>query len=793
MTNYSLSPIWGAGAQLLTNNATPLSGGKIYVYAAGTTTPATTYTGPTGMVPNTNPIILDAAGRPPNEIWFPVGSTFKFVLKTSADVLIATYDNIPSVPQPPFTNSANGISYSTPYLVNAGSFSTGVTYTIASVGNTDFTAIGAVSNTVGVVFTASGAGSGTGNAYYTRTVQAKLQETVSVKDYGAVGDGSNDDTAAIQAALTGIAFTGGTLLFPPGTYKITSTITQAFADGVNVNIVGYGAKIDMTSISTYNARVITLGGSRGASTTLSSSATKNADTFAVTSAANISAGRVLLITSTSLWNPTRPYYYSGELALVEKVFGTTITNSNFLYDNYSSADTSIYTLNMPYITVEGLEFEANANLTALNITYARNPTVRNCVIHGARYAGVEINYYLGGVVDSNYIYDAWNGLVTGTSYGVAVGSGQGCKVTNNTIYNARHAITSGGTEPAREVIYANNTCHSSTQENLTAALDLHGNTEFCSILNNIASNIVCSGINAIIANNQLDSAETNVPGITLFQEINSDYYVIQNNVILAAGATAQGVWLSPSQDNISVTKLTFSGNTVKSVGAGFLIQPRNSGVTGCSTETLVMSENVISVTGNNRAFTLSNSGAATYAVTDLFSSNNVYESTYDAFVTSDTVTFTKSTGDVFKSNRSSGYIAYFGGVDVHLTAPVFRANTGGAGAARSVFYNNTGRVDVINPIYSDLTYKAELFSPTVFAENGWYSATPTILNTAGAKLVNFYGTLGRAITYGTAAPTTNTWAVGDRVYNQAPAAGQPKSWVCTVAGTPGTWVSEGNL
>jgi len=44
-----------------------------------------------------------------------------------------------------------------------------------------------------------------------------------------------------------------------------------------------------------------------------------------------------------------------------------------------------------------------------------------------------------------------------------------------------------------------------------------------------------------------------------------------------------------------------------------------------------------------------------------------------------------------------------------------------------------------------------------------------------------------------AAPTTGTWNVGDRVKNITPTVGQPKAWVCTVAGTPGTWVSEGNL
>jgi len=47
--------------------------------------------------------------------------------------------------------------------------------------------------------------------------------------------------------------------------------------------------------------------------------------------------------------------------------------------------------------------------------------------------------------------------------------------------------------------------------------------------------------------------------------------------------------------------------------------------------------------------------------------------------------------------------------------------------------------------------------------------------------------------YGTAAPTVLNHQVGDRVINRAPAVGQPKAWVCTVAGVPGTWVSEGNL
>ena len=55
------------------------------------------------------------------------------------------------------------------------------------------------------------------------------------------------------------------------------------------------------------------------------------------------------------------------------------------------------------------------------------------------------------------------------------------------------------------------------------------------------------------------------------------------------------------------------------------------------------------------------------------------------------------------------------------------------------------------------------------------------------------GTSRPRTTYSTVAPTTGTWAVGDRCINAVPTVGQPKAWSCTVAGTPGTWTSEGNL
>jgi hypothetical protein len=95
MTTVTLSIFAGVGAQLFDNSGNVLTGGKIFTYAAGTTTPLASYTSNTGLVAHTNPIILDASGRVPGgEIWLNYSNLYKFVVKTSTDVLIATYDNI---------------------------------------------------------------------------------------------------------------------------------------------------------------------------------------------------------------------------------------------------------------------------------------------------------------------------------------------------------------------------------------------------------------------------------------------------------------------------------------------------------------------------------------------------------------------------------------------------------------------------------------------------------------------------------------------------------------------------
>lgn len=78
--------------QFFTAAGVPLVGGKVYTYAAGTSTPLATYQDSTGTVSNTNPIILDSRGE--CNLWLLPANAYKFILKDSTDVLIWTVDNV---------------------------------------------------------------------------------------------------------------------------------------------------------------------------------------------------------------------------------------------------------------------------------------------------------------------------------------------------------------------------------------------------------------------------------------------------------------------------------------------------------------------------------------------------------------------------------------------------------------------------------------------------------------------------------------------------------------------------
>jgi hypothetical protein len=124
-------------AQFFDASGTPLVGGKVYTYAAGTTTPLETYTDESGVTPNTNPVILDSRGE--CNLWFSTASSYKVVLESATGTLQWTVDNISTYGTLASQNSNN---------VNiTGGTITGVTLTVNVVGDVSGNA-GTVTNGV---------------------------------------------------------------------------------------------------------------------------------------------------------------------------------------------------------------------------------------------------------------------------------------------------------------------------------------------------------------------------------------------------------------------------------------------------------------------------------------------------------------------------------------------------------------------------------------------------------------------------------------------------------------------
>ena len=187
----------------------PLAGGKLFTYAAGTTTKQTTYKDSTGGTPNTNPIILDSAGY--CNLWLDATLAYKFTLSPATDTdpptnPIWTVDQLNTSASPVLTTLA------------------------ASSG----------SSLVGFLQAGTGAGA--------QTLQTKNRQALSITDFYANGTGgpfvdptgTTDSTIGIQNAINAAAalgagsYLGGQLITPPGRFKISGSLTLPGAQFVSL-------------------------------------------------------------------------------------------------------------------------------------------------------------------------------------------------------------------------------------------------------------------------------------------------------------------------------------------------------------------------------------------------------------------------------------------------------------------------------------------------------------------------------------------------------------------------------
>jgi hypothetical protein len=180
-----------------------------------------------------------------------------------------------------------------------------------------------------------------GSTTINRAINLKLQKTVSVKDFGAKGDGTTDDTTAIQAAITQVVTTGGAVYFPAGTYNVSSTLTV----GSKVTLYGDGPQGSFIQVTSASINILNITGNYVSVNNLGFKTTQTAQTAG---AYIVAAGIYCYINNFYMSKPyigikvTGTFTYIQEGVIEDTTSRNTAANSAYIWVNVAGeADCNI--------------------------------------------------------------------------------------------------------------------------------------------------------------------------------------------------------------------------------------------------------------------------------------------------------------------------------------------------------------------------------------------------------------------------------------------------------------------
>jgi hypothetical protein len=440
------------------------------------------------------------------------------------------------------------------------------------------------------------------------TVQAKLRETVSVKDFGAIGDGVTDDTAAIQAAIN--ANYGKSLFFPKGTYVLSDlSVTQ------DIKFLGEPDSILFYKTNGTNALISVTG-------TSTNFASEN-----LTYDGNCSnqSGTVYSIRFSSAGTQSAPSY----ITLKNNIF----TNGNYADVTIGTSATfpSAVIVNIVDNTfINGVEGTAVNDVRALNISsqcnliitgnyfgFGRTPTtygragivsfisgysgaasrgnISNNIFHNIGRSSAATNGTLGAIdcyAGGNDLVIDGNTLINSYGRGIQLKSDSNNVVISNNSLNGLLDLTGGAavdslitvnrsvtTTANGKISIIGNVCRTSINDGISvscANTDYTASADQILISNNIITGATRRGIglyravNAVVANNIVNGGCSEY-GILLNLFFGSSLIAVDGNQV--TGVTGQGIY-ADTLDNINISNNVLRGNT----GADLFIRTITKGL-----------------------------------------------------------------------------------------------------------------------------------------------------------------------------------------------------------------------
>ncbi len=565
-------------------------------------------------------------------------------------------------------------------------------------------------------------------------------ERISVRQFGAKGDGVSDDTAAIQAALA----LGGEVYLPAGTYRITPSDpshkhTFLHHSG-NTHIHGAGMGVSTLkladSVGPYNQIFL-----------------------AVSNASNFTMSDLTIdgnIASNPIVNRAEIYAHPRlTIHIVVNAIGVVIERVEFR--NMGSINTIVTGRTAEQVMIRNCAFR--------NIGKDPNRVPHD---HSTIYAHSNQVQILDNVFVSSGVNDpgAVTAIETHSTHAI---------VSGNLIANYLNGMNITGVqhEDGRDSVVSNNVIRGA----------VNGIVLWSNALGRHTSGYGLSGL--IVSNNAIELTQSMYPSVEthgIVLEPNANLPVkniaIQNNIIrfeleesprrIPSPGSNNGITLWTVSSTVSLTGISITGNLIENSPAAAIrltANLRNTTVAG----------NVIRNPGSAKDPTpsgyLSGIASIVHAADTLVIRDNLIMDDLDA------------------SRMNYGIFGESGGVSTNVQWINNVVRVSGSTRKRFVAdYGNSG--SNIKPL---LIGTSDSFTPPMYAARaGSRVVDPTnnyewILPQEGG----FNSWVVR--TWGNRPPTTGAWRRGDIMWSTAPSGDGPLGWVCVVAGTPGIWKPMSSL
>jgi hypothetical protein len=460
-----------------------------------------------------------------------------------------------------------------------------------------------------------------------RSLANRFADVVNVKDFGAVGDGVTDDTAAIQAALN--TSSGKTLIFQSGVYRVTGPLNGLS----NTHILGYGATLDISTVPdsamTTERCVLDFCGSYGSTIPLTADALTTNNIVNVANSSLFQEGDLVQVWMNSPGRFLDPgvAVKSGQLNIVTGVYTNKLVLDTLIFDELTVANGASIRKITPVenVYVEGLKFKGRGRRTAeynddraVSIRYGKNANIINCVFDDVDLFAVRIESCYFGSITGCEAKTQKLGEINKISYAFIYSSSQYITVSENKAINYRHSIVSShlsttAFEPlggltyrgvSRFITVRNNHITGNYGEFSTdgwvrahAGIATHTDVQFLTISNNNVTGcrygLNLRSLNCSASGNILSG---NLFGVYLSEEY--DCVKIDSNII---SECLNAISTATDSKEFPVTQLSITNNNISNCETGVFVQSD----TGSTNTGLLISGNsftdIVSIYANHPA------------------------------------------------------------------------------------------------------------------------------------------------------------------------------------------------